>query len=86
MQNVTCLIDLINERKLDDLPSRKFAYGCRVCPDPMYYDHLSGCTYSEGMSWRKMDINGRFSEIHSDATIVLPFLVKYVMELIANSE
>lgn len=80
VQNVGCLIDIINDREVGDLPTRKFAYGCRICPDPMYYGHLSGCTYSEGMSWRKMELNGRFSEVHSDATIVFPFIVKYVME------
>jgi deoxyhypusine synthase len=80
MQNVAPLIELMNERQVADLPEKKFAYGCRICPDPMYYGHLSGCTYSEGMSWRKMEANGLFSEIRADATQILPFLVKFVME------
>ncbi|MBL1210603.1 deoxyhypusine synthase family protein [Geminocystis sp. GBBB08] len=80
IQNVSPLIDLINEREKENLPLRKFAYGCRVCPEPIYYGNLSGSTYSEGMSWRKMELNGLFSEIHADATIIWPFLVKYVME------
>jgi len=82
IQNVSPLIDLINDREEENLPARKFSYGCRICPEPMYYGNLSGCTYSEGMSWRKMDINGLFSEIHADATIIWPFLVKYVLEVI----
>ena len=40
----------------------------------------SGCTYSEGMSWRKIETSGKLAEIHADATQVWPFLVKYVME------
>jgi len=80
IQNVSPLIEIINERTNFNLPEHKFAYGCRICPDPMYYGHLSGCTYSEGVSWRKMDDQGQFSEIHSDGTLILPFLVKYVME------
>jgi deoxyhypusine synthase len=80
IQNVSPLIEIINDRVGANLPEHKFAYGCRICPDPMYYGHLSGCTYSEGVSWRKMDDQGQFSEIHTDATLILPFLVKYVME------
>jgi deoxyhypusine synthase len=83
-QNVSPLIDIINERTKENLPKRKFAYGCRICPEPMYYGNLSGCTYSEGMSWRKMKVNGLFSEIHADATIIWPFLVKYVREVVKD--
>jgi len=82
IQNLSPLIEIINDREVDNLPMRKFAYGCRICPEPMYLGNLSGCTYSEGMSWRKMETNGLFSEIHADATIIWPFLVKYVMEAI----
>jgi deoxyhypusine synthase len=46
----------------------------------MHYGHLSGCTYSEGMSWRKMDPHGMFAEVHADATQVWPFYVKYALE------
>jgi deoxyhypusine synthase len=80
IQNVAPLIEIMNERLDLGLKMSKFSYGCRICPDRMHYGHLSGCTYSEGMSWRKMDTRGRFSEVHADATQVWPFLVKYVME------
>lgn len=80
IQNVSPLIEIMNERAEHKLPIKKFSYGCRICPDPMHYGHLSGCTYSEGMSWRKMDTNGQFSEIHADATQIWPFLVKFVLE------
>ncbi|MGF1481401.1 MAG: deoxyhypusine synthase family protein [Cyanophyceae cyanobacterium] len=81
VQNVPPLIDIINESAEVRLPEKKFTYGCRICPDPPYYGHLSGCTYSEGVSWRKMHDSGYFSEIRADATLVLPFLIKYVLEL-----
>lgn len=80
IQNVPPLIEWMNESVGVNLPEKKFSYGCRICPDPMYYGHLSGCTYSEGMSWRKMELNGYFSEIRADATQIWPFLVKFVME------
>ncbi len=80
IQNIAPLIEILNTRLEYKLPLKRFSYGCRICPDPMYYGHLSGCTYSEGMSWRKMETNGQFSEIHADATQIWPFLVKFVME------
>jgi deoxyhypusine synthase len=81
VQNIPPLIDWINSNDGPfSFPERKFLYGCRICPDPAYYGHLSGCSYSEGVSWRKMDPNGQFSEMRSDATQVWPFLVKFVME------
>jgi deoxyhypusine synthase len=80
-QNVAPLIEIANERLALDMPTRMFTYGCRIAPDAMHHGHLSGCTYSENGSWRKMDIkSGRFAEIRADATQVWPFLVRYVME------
>lgn len=83
-QNVAPLMEVINGRLNLGLPERMFYYGCRIAPDKMYYGHLSGCTYSEGMSWRKMDPKGQFTEIHTDATFVWPFIVKFVMEQIVK--
>ena len=80
IQNVAPLVEIMNERLGTELPDCKFRYGCRICPDRMHYGHLSGCTYSEGMSWRKMDPHGMFAEVHADATQVWPFYVKYALE------
>ncbi|MEA5470552.1 MULTISPECIES: deoxyhypusine synthase family protein [unclassified Spirulina] len=80
IQNLAPLVELLNGYKDFNLPERKLSYGCRICPDPMHYGHLSGCSYSEGMSWRKMETRGMFSEVHADATLILPFLVKFLME------
>jgi deoxyhypusine synthase len=44
---------------------------------------LSGCTYTEGVSWGKflsVEEGGRFAEVHCDATIAWPLLVKAVLE------
>lgn len=80
IQNVAPQIELLNNRVGMNLKMNRFKYGTKICPDQMQLGHLSGCTYSEGMTWRKMDVNGRFTTIQSDATIVWPFIVKYVME------
>ena len=65
-------------KKLKENP---FMYGTRICPDAMDYGHLSGCTYDEGMTWRKMNPHGSFVEIRGDATMIWPFFVKHAMNI-----
>lgn len=79
-QNVSPLIEIINERLGPTFPPRRFRYGVRICPDRPHFGHLSGCTYSENESWRKAEKDGIYAEMLADATQVWPFLVKYVME------
>ncbi len=57
-----------------------YYYGVRICPEPVHWGGLSGCTYSEGMSWGKFVPDGKYSEVYADATIALPFVVKGLME------
>ncbi|MDD2757829.1 MAG: deoxyhypusine synthase family protein [Patescibacteria group bacterium] len=80
-QNGEPLIEIANDR-LPGLNWRQkpFSYGCRICPDKPHPGHLSGCTYKEGVSWRKMDEHGLFAEVHADATLVWPFLVRYCID------
>jgi len=82
-QNVAPLAEIYHNRLSGhglEMPQRMFRYGCRVCPDRPHFGHLSGCTYEEGMSWRKFDPNGRFAEIRGDSTQVWPLLVKLLMD------
>lgn len=79
-QNGLPLIELMNSRLGLDLPQNLFSYGCRIDPAAMHPGGMSGCTYAENMSWRKMDPRGRFAEIKADATVVWPFLLKFMME------
>lgn len=61
----------------------RFRYGVRICPEPTHWGGLSGCTYSEGISWGKFvppAEGGRFAEVYSDATIAWPILVRGVLE------
>jgi len=90
-QNVSPLIEIYNNRigaggkggkpLGKKLPMRKYGFGVRCCPDRPHFGHLSGCTYQEGMSWRKFHFNMQQSQILADATQVEPFLVKYIMDL-----
>jgi deoxyhypusine synthase len=80
VQNVSPLIEIINERLGTHLPPRRFSYGIRICPDRPHFGHLSGCTYSENESWRKAAKNGIYAEVQADATQVWPFLVKHILD------
>jgi deoxyhypusine synthase len=61
----------------------RFHYAVRICPEPVHWGGLSGCTYSEGVSWGKfvsVPEGGRHAEVLCDATIGWPILVRAVLE------
>jgi len=61
----------------------RYHYGVRICPEPVHWGGLSGCTYSEGVSWGKFVPHaqgGKFAEVLSDATIAWPLVVKAALE------
>lgn len=63
--------------------SKRFSYGIRVCPEPVHWGGLSGCTYSEGVSWGKfvpVNEGGRYAEVLCDATIAWPIIIKALLE------
>jgi deoxyhypusine synthase len=82
-QQVGPFHDIINMRLGSDLPVPRFRYGVRICPEPVHWGGLSGCTYTEGVSWGKFlsrEEGGQYAEVHCDATIAWPLLVKAVLE------
>ncbi|UCG14672.1 MAG: deoxyhypusine synthase family protein [Deltaproteobacteria bacterium] len=82
-QQVSPFLEILQERCDRSLPLRKFHYGVRICPEPVHWGGLSGCTYSEGISWGKFvapQEGGRFAEVLCDATVAWPFLVKAVRQ------
>jgi len=82
-QQVGPYYDITADRLDIELPSIRFKYGVRLCPEPVYWGGLSGCTYSEGVSWGKFvppDEGGRYAEVLADATVVWPILMKAVFE------
>ena len=61
----------------------RFRYGVRICPDPVHYGHLSGCTYSEGVSWGKFvpkAEGGRYAEVLLDATVGWPLILRALID------
>lgn len=86
-QQVGPYLDIIKKRLKEDIELKRFRYGVRICPEPVHWGGLSGCTYSEGISWGKFippSEGGRWSEVYADATIALPLIVKAVLERLRN--
>ncbi|MFT5328064.1 MAG: deoxyhypusine synthase [Planctomycetaceae bacterium] len=82
-QQVAPYYDITNDSLGTKLPVPRFCYGVRICPEPVHWGGLSGCTYSEGVSWGKFvpeSEGGRFSEVHADATVALPLLIRALFE------
>ena len=82
-QQVGPFIDVTNDRAGTSFAPPRFSYGVRICPEPVHWGGLSGCTYSEGVSWGKFFSpadGGQFAEVYADATVVLPLLIKGVFE------
>jgi deoxyhypusine synthase len=82
-QEVGPYVDITNHRLGVDLTPPRYTYAVRLCPEPAHWGGLSGCTYSEGVSWGKFvppSEGGRFAEVYADATTVWPLLMKGVLE------
>lgn len=82
-QQVAPFVEIANHRLGTDFAIPRYKYAVRICPEPVHWGGLSGCTYSEGVSWGKFvpaDEGGRFAEVLSDATLVWPLLIKALLE------
>ncbi|WP_447979147.1 deoxyhypusine synthase family protein [Candidatus Nitrospira bockiana] len=82
-QQVAPYVEIGNVRLGLNVRPPRFQYGVRICPEPDYWGGLSGCTYTEGISWGKFVSpadGGRFAEVLSDATVVWPLLMMGLLE------
>jgi deoxyhypusine synthase len=67
----------------EDVELKRYHYGVRICPEPVYWGGLSGSPYSEAISWGKFvppQEGGRFGEVFVDATVGLPIMVAALFE------
>ena len=83
-QQIAPYIDILGKRvpSLAREPLR-YRYAVRICPEPVHWGGLSGCDYSESVSWGKIvpaAEGGRWAEVKADATIAWPLVVRAVME------
>jgi deoxyhypusine synthase len=82
-QQVGPFWEVLGKRLGESVDVVRFWYGVRICPEPVHWGGLSGCTYSEGVSWGKFvppEEGGRFAEVPSDATIAWPLVAGAVLE------
>ncbi len=80
-QQGACYLDLINSRIGHGGDFKRYSYAVRICPDPVYLGGMSGCSYSEGVTWGKIvpkSEGGKYVEVFADATIAWPMIVKAV--------
>jgi deoxyhypusine synthase len=76
-------IELRHRRLGENVPLKRYHYGVRICPEPVYWGGLSGSPYSEAISWGKFvppSEGGKFGEVFVDATVGLPIIVASVLE------
>jgi deoxyhypusine synthase len=82
-QQVGPYLEILRVRLGADEPVRRYRYAVRICPEPEHWGGLSGCSYTEGVSWGKFvpeSEGGRFAEVFADATIAWPLVVRAVIE------
>jgi deoxyhypusine synthase len=82
-QQVGPFIELRHRRMGENLPLKRYHYGLRICPEPVYWGGLSGSPYSEAISWGKFvppAEGGKFGEVFVDATVGLPLIAGAVLE------
>ena len=75
--------ELRHRRLGEHIPLKRYHYGLRICPEPVYWGGLSGSPYSEAVSWGKFvppAEGGKFGEVFVDATVGLPLIVAAVLE------
>jgi deoxyhypusine synthase len=56
------------------------SYGIQITMDQPQWGGLSGCTFEEAQSWRKISPDAQFITVYSEATIALPLLVSALAE------
>ena len=87
-QQVGPYLEISADRLGLDEPIRRYRYAIRICPEPEHWGGLSGCSYSEGVSWGKFvpeSQGGRHVEVHVDATIAWPIIVRAVLERLGRN-
>jgi deoxyhypusine synthase len=55
-------------------------YGIQITMDQPDWGGLSGCTFEEAQSWRKMAADASFVTVRAEATIALPIIVSALAE------
>ena len=76
-------IELRHRRLGENVPLKRYHYGLRICPEPVYWGGLSGSPYSEAISWGSLCLRQKVASLEKvfvDATVGLPILVASLIE------
>jgi deoxyhypusine synthase len=76
-------LEILSKRLEEKVALHRYRYAVRICPEPAHWGGLSGCTYSEGVSWGKFvprEEGGAWAEVLADATLVWPLLLRAVLD------
>ena len=65
---------------LFDRDPKGHKYGIQITMDQPQWGGLSGCTFEEAVSWRKIAPNARFATVNVEATVALPLIVSALAE------
>ena len=79
--------ELMARRGYKKFPLKRYAYGVRICPEPVHWGGLSGSTYTEAVSWGKFvppEEGGQLAEVFEDATVALPLVVGAVLHRLGH--
>ena len=56
------------------------SYGIQITMDQPQWGGLSGCTFEEAQSWRKIAADARFATVNVEATVALPLIIGALAE------
>lgn len=56
------------------------SYGIQITMDQPQWGGLSGCTFEEAQSWRKIAADARFATVNVEATVALPLIISALAE------
>jgi len=75
-----CVVPML-EQDLDQVNIKKWSYFCQISDSTTSYGSYSGAVPNEKITWGKLDIDTPKFIIESDATIVVPLVFAYVLDL-----
>ena len=61
------------------------SYGIQITMDQPQWGGLSGCTFEEAQSWRKISPDAQFITVNVEATVALPLIVSALAERSADA-
>jgi len=83
-QQLSVIEELIANKPTKEFLGMGHNYGVLITTDDPKWGGLSGCTFSESISWGKYSIEANTAEVYCDATIAWPILVGAVMQKAAR--